>query len=122
MNTKQIMIAMAVVAAMSAATVMAQDAPAPTPATPTASALADHAGAHKSKRHKMSFEDRKAKMVDRTEKKLACVKAAKDADALTACSARKGKGGGHKHGGKGGADKAATGATAPATDSAPAAQ
>ena len=46
----------------------------------------------------MSFDEFKAKAVDRTEKKLACLKAAKDRDGMKACSAR--KGGSHKRGSK----------------------
>jgi len=124
MNTKQILIAMALVATMTASSAMAQDAaPAPTSDAPAATAPASTdkaAPAAKGKRHKMTFEQRKAKLVDRTEKRLTCIKAAKDQDALSACSSRHKKGG-KGRGAKSGASKAAPADAAPAAD-APAAQ
>jgi hypothetical protein len=129
MNTKQILIAMAVVAAMSATVVMAQDASAPAPAAPAATAPATQSSSGHKGRHEMKFADRKAHALKRLEKqaatvqqKQACVQASTDKESLQACFPKrgqgKGKGGWHKHGAKGGADNADTGAAAP--DAAPA--
>lgn len=124
MNTKQLLVAIAVAAAMSATAVMAQSTSAPASATPAAAtATADN---HKG-RHGMKFEDLKAKILKRLEERAAklqqqqaCVQAASDRDALKACSPKrgKGKGGWHKRGSKGG-DKAGGGASA-APEAAPA--
>lgn len=127
MNTKQVLIAMAVAATMTATGALAQTAPtAPTAAAPAATAPADSA---KGKgRHEMKFEDRKAHALQRLEKsaariqqKQACVQASTDKASLQACFPKRGqgsKGGWHKHGGKG-AGKADTGGAASTPDAAP---
>jgi hypothetical protein len=131
MNTKKILIALAVIVTMSATVVMAQDdASAPAPAAPAATSPATGSSSHKG-RHEMKFADRKAHALKRLEKsaaniqqKQACVQASTDKESLQACFPKrgqgKGKGGWHKHGAKGGADNADTGAAAPAPDAAPA--
>jgi hypothetical protein len=124
MNTKQLLIALAVVATMSATVVMAEDAAAPAPAAPAAAAPAATGSGHKG-RHAMKFEDRKAHALQSLEKRAAkvqqqqaCVQATTDAAGLDKCMPKRKGGHRHKHGGKGGADKADTGAAAPAADSA----
>jgi len=125
MNTKQILIALAVVATMSATVVMAQDdASAPAPAAPAAAAPATQGSSHKG-RHEMKFADRKAHALKSLEKRAAklqqqqaCVQASTDKESLKACFPKrgqgKGKGGWHNHGDKAGADNTDTGAAAPA--------
>ncbi len=123
MNTKQVLIALAVAAAMSATAAMAQDAPAP--AAPAATAPAAQGGGHKG-RHEMKFEDRKAKTLERLSKaaakiqeKQACAQASTNKEYLQACFPKRGevKGKHHKHGGD---DAATGGASAPAAAPAPA--
>jgi len=126
MNTKQVLIAIAITAAMSATAVMAQNAAAPASSAPAATAAADQGSGHKGKRP-MKFEDRKAKKLQNLEKaaakiqqKQACAEAATDNASLDKCFPKRGKGkGGWKKRSKGGDSKADTGA-APDTAPAPA--
>jgi len=126
MNIRQILIAVTAAAALTTAAAMAQSTPSAAPATPAATAPTDQSSGHKG-RHEMKFEDRKAHALKRLEKsaatiqqKQACVQASTDKESLQACFPKrgqgkdngKGKGGRHKHGGKGGS--AATPAAAPA--------
>ena len=95
MNIRQALVAMAVVAAMSATVVMAEDASAPATATSAATASS---GSHKG-RHAMKFEDRKAKRLAGLEKRAAkiqeqqaCAQAATDNASLDKCFPKRGHG------------------------------
>ena len=125
MNKKQALIAIAVAALMSATTAMAQS----TPAAPAAAAPAAQSDSGKGK-PEGKFEDRKAKRLAYLEKaaariqqKQACAQASTDNKSLDACFPKrgKGKGGWHRHGGKGGADKSSAGKSG-ADTAAPAAE
>jgi hypothetical protein len=120
MNKKQALIAIAVAALMSATTAMAQS----TPAAPAAAPAAQSDNGKGSK-PEGKFEDRKAKKLGYLEKaaakiqqKQACVQASTDNKSLDACTPKrgKGKGGWHRHGGKGGAAKSGAGTAAPAAE------
>ena len=117
MNIRQVLAAMAVIAAMSATVVMAQDASAP---APSASAASASSGSHKG-RHAMKFEDRKAKRLAGLEKRAAkiqeqqaCAQASTDNASLDKCFPKRGQrkdsakdsGNWRKHAGKGDAGNA----------------
>jgi len=79
MKMKNLLMMMALVSTMSASAAMAQTAPSAAPAAPAA------ASSDKKAQHEEKFNDRKAKILDRLQKKQACVQAATDGKSLRAC-------------------------------------